>query len=303
MGKMHAGEADIDERLVGDLLAAQFPHWADLAIEGIDSSGTDNAIYRLGTDLAIRLPRIEGATGQAEWESRWLPGIAPLLPLAIPTPMALGSPGQGYPWVWAIYRWIDGESVGIEGIREPDRAATDLAAFLAALQGLDRAGGPAPATSGRGGPLTPRDPDVREALAELDDMIDVGAAGAAWDAAVRAPGWQSRSTWIHGDLHAGNLLANDGRLTAVIDFAGLKIGDPAVDLMVAWTFLDADSRATFRTAMSADDASWLRGSGWALSLGLIALPYYHLTNPFFADVARHAIAEVLADHATGRMPA
>ncbi len=300
-GKMHADEVDTDVSLVGRLLAAQFPHWADLPIEPVHSDGTDNAIYRLGDDMAVRLPRIHWATGQVEKEHRWLPRLAPLLPLAIPVPLAKGTPAEGYPWDWSVCRWLEGENATIERIADPRQAATKLAQFIAALHRIDPTGGPPPGphNSGRGVPLAMRDADTRAAIASLDNMLDADVVTAAWDAAVQTPAWQRSPVWIHGDLQSGNLLAIHGRLSAVIDFGCLGVGDPACDLMVAWTLFSGESRDVFRATLSVDDATWARGRGWALSTALIALPYYLDTNPAIVHSARHRIAEVLADHKHG----
>jgi aminoglycoside phosphotransferase (APT) family kinase protein len=298
--KMHANELDTDVSLVGRLLAAQFPHWADLPIEPVDSAGTDNALYRLGEDMAVRLPRIHAAVGQVEKEQRWLPKLAPLLPLAIPLPLAKGAPAQGYPWEWSVYRWLEGETATIERITDLGQAATDLAQFIAALQRIDPTDGPLPGehNSYRGVPLATRDAETRAAVASLHSLIDVGAVGAVWGAALEAPVWQGSPVWLHGDLLSGNLLAAQGRLSAVIDFGCLGVGDPACDVMVAWTYLSAGTRDAFRAALPVDDATWARGRGWALSVGLVALPYYQTTNPVLAGIARNAIDEVLADHAS-----
>jgi Predicted aminoglycoside phosphotransferase len=297
-GKMHADEVSIDKALVGRLLAAQFPQWADLPIEPVHSAGTDNAIYRLGDDLAARLPRIQRATEQVEKEHRWLPRLAPLLPLAIPVPLAKGMPAEGYPWHWSIYRWLEGENATIERIADPRQAATELAQFVTALQRIDPAGGPSPGThnSFRGVPLAMRDAETRAAIASLHGTIDADAAIAVWETALQASAWHGRAVWLHGDLQAGNLLAQRGRLSAVIDFGCLGVGDPACDMMVAWMYLSADTRDAFRAALSVDDATWARGRGWALSFGLIALPYYQSTNPVLAGIARRAIDEAIADH-------
>jgi aminoglycoside phosphotransferase (APT) family kinase protein len=293
-GRMHADEVDHDVALVRRLLAAQLPHWADLPIEPVPSSGTDNAMYRLGDAMAVRLPRIPGAVADVEKEHRWLPRLAPFLPLAVPVPLAKGKPGEGYPWPWSVYRWLDGETATMDRIAEPEQAAADLAGFVGALQRIDPSDGP---RGGRGVPLSRRDAETREALAALHGMIDVGAATAAWEAALLAPAWEGPPVWLHGDLHATNLLAREGRLSAVIDFGGVGVGDPACDLMVAWTYLPARTREVFRAALPVDDATWARGRGWALSVGLIALPYYRDSNPVLAGIARSAIAEALADHA------
>lgn len=297
-GKMHADEVETDVSLVGRLLAAQFPQWADLPIEPVPSAGTDNALYRLGDDMAVRLPRIHWAVGQVEKECQWLPKLAPHLPLAIPVPLAKGTPAEGYPWDWSVYRWLEGENATLDRIADPTQAATDLARFVAALQRIDPTGGPpsGPHNFFRGVPLAMRDAPTRDALASLRGTMDTDAATAAWEAALRAPVWHGPPVWVHGDLQSGNLLAVQGRLSAVIDFGGLGVGDPACDLIVAWNLFSAETRAVFRATLSVDEATWARGRGWALSVGLIALPYYRDTNPVLADIARHAIEEVLADH-------
>lgn len=297
-GKMHPDEQDIDVSLVGRLLAAQFPQWAGLSTEPIHSAGTDNALYRLGDDMAVRLPRILGATGQVEKEHQWLPTLAPLLPLAIPVPLAKGTPAEGYPWHWSVYRWIEGETATIGRIADPRQAATRLGRFVAALQRIDPIGGPPPGahSSFRGEPLARRDAETRVAIAALRGTLDADAVTAAWEAALQAPVWQGPAVWLHGDLHAANLLAQHGRLSAVIDFGCLGVGDPACDVMVAWTYLSAETRQAFRAALPVDDATWARGRGWALSFGLIALPYYRSTNPVLSRIARYAIDEALADH-------
>lgn len=298
MSKMHVDEVDIDATLVSRLLAAQFPQWADLSIEQVRSAGTNNAIYRIDSDMSVRLPRISGATGFVDKEHLWLPKLAPHLPLAIPAPLAQGTPGEGYPWHWSVYRWLEGKSATIESIADPVQAAHDLAHFITALQRIDTAGWPLPVPpkSSRGVPLSTRDAHVRAAIASLDGMLDIDAVTAAWDAALQAPEWHGPAVLTHSDLLPGNLLVQQGRITAVIDFEGLGVGDPACDLITAWNLFSVQTRDVFRAALSVDDATWARGRGWALSIGLIALPYYQTTNPVFAATASHMIAEVLADH-------
>lgn len=299
-GKMHADEVETDASLVGRLLAAQFPRWGDLPVEPVRSAGTDNAIYRLGDDMAVRLPRIPGAVGQVEKEHRWLPGLAALLPLAVPEPLAKGAPGEGYPWPWSVYRWLEGEDATVGHVADPGRAATDLARFVAALRRIDPTGGPPPGehNSFRGVPLVARDAATRAAISSLGDALDAGAATAAWEAALRSPAWEGPPVWVHGDLQPGNLLAVRGRLGAVVDFGCLGVGDPACDLMVAWNLFSAETRGVFRAALRVDDATWARGRGWALSVGLIALPYYRDTNPTLAGISRRTIYEVLTDRDT-----
>ncbi len=297
--KMHADEIHTDTALVSRLLAAQFPRWADLSIGPVRSAGTDNAIYRLGNDMVVRLPRNESRLGPLEKECRWLPTLAPLLPLAVPVPLAKGMPAEGYPWEWSVYRWLEGETATAERIADLAQAATDLAQFVAALQRVDPTRGPSPGEHNffRGVPLAARDAATRAAIGFLRGAIDVGAVTAAWEAALRAPEWQLPPVWIHGDLSSGNLLVMEGRLSAVIDFGCLGVGDPACDLMVAWTLLSGESREAFRAALAVDDATWARGRGWALSWALIFIPYYVNTNPVGVRDARRTIAEVLADHA------
>ena len=298
-GKMHSDEVDTDPSLVSRLLADQFPEWADLPIEPVESSGTDNAIYRLGEDMAVRLPRIPGDTATIDKELRWLPELAPLLPVAIPLPLAKGSPGQGYPWHWSVHRWLDGESVNVERMADPVGLAQDLGGFVAALRRIDGAAGPIPEQEGsRGLPLARRDAATRDAIVALDGVVDTRAVTAAWEAALRAPTWQRPGVWIHGDLLSGNVLVDgNGRLSAVIDFGCMTVGDPACDVMAGWTLFSAEGREAFRSAIAVDDATWARGRGWALSFALIALPYYMHTNPVFVRDARHVIREVLADQA------
>ncbi len=298
MGKMHVHEVDIDIALVRRLLAAQFPQWADQPIDPVPSAGTNNAIYRLGPDMAVRLPRIEGATGPLEKEHLWVPRLAPHLPLAIPVPLAKGRPGEGYPWSWSVYRWLAGENAEQGCGIDLGQAARDLARFITALHRIDPMNwsAPSPPASSRGVPLSTRDAPVRAAIAELSGMVDTDAVTAAWEAALQAPAWHGPPVWTHGDLLPGNLLVRRGRISAVIDWEGLGVGDPACDLIVGWSFLSSPTREVLRAALPVDEATWARGRGWALSIGLIALPYYQDTNPVFAATARRMITEVLADH-------
>ena len=298
---MHADEVHTDVPLVKRLLRAQFPQWAQFDIKPVVSAGTDNAIYRLGENMAVRLPRIAWAAPQPEKEHRWLARLAPHLPLAIPAPLGVGSPAEGFPWHWSVCPWLDGEEVTIERMADPHECATALARFVAALHRIDPIGGPLAGSHnfGRGVPLAQRDAATRAAIASLHGDIDVVAVTAAWEAALATPAWDGPPVWIHGDLQPGNLLAVGGRLTAVIDFGALGVGDPACDLMVAWNLFSPETRDTFRATLSVDDATWARGRGWALSVGLVALPYYKESNPTLAEIARRAIDQVLAD----RVPA
>ena len=297
---MHDDEMPTSVDLVWRLIVAQFPRWKNLEIAAVPSAGTDNALYRLGTDLVVRLPRIHWAAGQIEKENHWLPVLAPQLPLAIPTPLVLGEPGEGYPWRWSVYRWLDGQNAALEHLADPQQTATDLAHFIGALWEIDVTGGPPPGAqnSGRGEPLIRRDARTREAIHALHDTFDSATITVIWESALAAPPWNAHPVWIHGDLQAGNLLAVDGVLQAVIDFGCLGVGDPAADIMTAWLYLSEDTRATFRASLPIDPATWKRARGWALSVGLIALPYYRQTNPALAGIARRAINETLIDWQT-----
>lgn len=295
--RMHADEADVDAALVRRLLAACFPDWAPRPLVPVASSGTDHALYRLGDDLLVRLPRLARVVDQVEREHRWLPRLAPQLPVAIPTPVARGSPAAGYPWPWSVYRWLAGENPVAGRIPDAGRLATELAAFVAALHAIDPAGGPPPGagTFFRGAPLATRDERTRAALAALRGEIDTKSASAVWGEALRTPPHAGPPVWIHGDLAPGNLLCVDGRLAAVIDFGGSGVGDPACDLIVAWNLFDDAARRVYRSALAVDEATWSRGRGWALSVALLQLPYYRDSNPALAANARRTIREVLAE--------
>lgn len=291
---MSSGTPRIDADLVRRLIAAQFPQWAGLPVEAVDSAGTSNVMYRLGEDLVARLPRESGSADEVAKEDVWLPRLAPSLPVPVPVRLGEGTPAEGYPWRWAVYRWIEGENPVVGRIAEPGALATALAEFVLALRGVDPAGGP---PSYRGGSLKDRDAETRDALADLRGVIDTAAAAAAWETALRAPERSGPPVWIHADLQPGNLLLHRGRLSAVIDFECLGLGDPAVDLIVAWYVLPAGVRDAFRAALPPDAAAWARGRGWALSIALMELSYYRDRNQRMATVARHVIAEVLTDAA------
>jgi aminoglycoside phosphotransferase (APT) family kinase protein len=296
---MHADEVEVDEGLAARLVAEQFPRWAGLPLTPVPSAGTDNALFRLGDDMIVRLPRIPSATEQVEKEQRWLPYLAPFLPLAIPEPLAMGEAALGYPWRWSVYRWLDGEVARASRIADRRQVALDLAAFISELHRIDATDGPLPGehNSWRGEPLGARNDETRETLRALEDSFDAPTVTETWEAALAAPPWAGPPVWVHGDLLSENLLAVDGHLSAVIDFGCLGVGDPACDVMAAWTYLSAAERGTFREALEVDNATWVRARGWALSFGLIALPYYRQTNPVLASIAQHAIDEVLADPA------
>jgi aminoglycoside phosphotransferase (APT) family kinase protein len=267
---MHADELEIDEPLVRSLLAAQFPQWAGLPLRRIEPQGTVNAIFRLGEQLSVRLPRLDGPQAPGGTELEWLPRIAPQLPVEVPVPVAQGRPGRGYPWFWEIHTWVDGETAPVEAI-DAVQAARDLAVLVAALQRVDPAGAP----RGRGIPLAERDSDFRYWLARYDG--DRGVA-AVWERALAAPPWDGAPVWHHGDLDARNWLVRDGRVTGVIDWGVMGVGDPACDVMVAWKLHSAAARDAFRAALPADAATWERARGWVVSQAVAILAYYTPEN-------------------------
>jgi aminoglycoside phosphotransferase (APT) family kinase protein len=277
MPRVHEDELEIDEALVRALLAEQFPEWAALPLARVEPDGTVNVIYRLGGSLSVRLPRREGPEIEDDLEFRWLPFLAPQLPVEIPSPVARGAPGAGYPWYWSIHTWLDGE------LPTAPLDADDVAGFVAALQRIDASGGPDP-SGGRGRPLEWRDRFVRDAL----ERVEAPGALELWDRAMRAPEWTGARVWIHADLDRRNVLVRDGRLTGVLDWGGLGLGDPAVDVMVAWKLVAREERDRFRALLDVDDATWLRAQGWVVSQALIALGYYTPeTNPaLFAEATR-----------------
>lgn len=292
--KMHTDEVSTSIDLVQRLLAGQFPHWLGLRISLVDSYGTDHDIYRLGDHLAARLPRIGWAAGQAAKERMWLPRLAPHLPLLLPVQLAIGHPAEGYPFEWSVYEWVPGDNAN-GTIDDLEQAAVDLASFVTALRRIDTTGvGPRP-RGARGAPLAELDDDVRLSIAQLGDRIDGAAALRSWQESLDAPRWEGSEVWVHGDLLPGNLLVVEGRLSAVIDWGGLHVGDPACDLQPAWNLFTGTSRAPYRAELSVDGASWLRGRGWALAQAVIALPYYWDTNPGMVRQASHALEEVLSD--------
>lgn len=260
----------MDAELVASLIREQFPEWADRAVVPVEPGGWDNRTFRLGQDLLVRLPSHARYVPQVEKEQRWLPVLASKLPLAIPTPVAMGQPGNGYPWPWSIYRWLEGSTASASTRIDRDDFARELARFLRALQSIETAGAPIAGEHNffRGGPVSTYDAETCDALAALSDRIDLTRATAIWQAAL-ASQWQQANVWIHGDLAANNLLVRHGRLAAVIDFGSCAVGDPACDLTIAWTFFTGSARRVFKDAMSLDEPTWQRARGWALWKALI----------------------------------
>jgi len=294
---MHDDEVTTDAALVARLVAAQFPDWAGLPVTPVDSYGTDNAIYRLGDELTVRMPRIHWAVAPLEREFAWLPRIAPMLAVEVPVPLAFGAPSEAWAWPWTVCRWLEGWHPSTQGGPYDDESlARDLAAFVRAMRALDATGAP---TTAWPRPLHEEDELVRTNLALLDDELGPVRAEvvAVWDEALAAPHHEGPPVWIHGDLSPGNLLLRGGRLTGVLDFSAMGLGDPASDHRVAWNLLPPRARAVFRAEVGADDATWARARGWVLLQALAQLPYYAERNPPLAANARHVIAELVAERA------
>jgi aminoglycoside phosphotransferase (APT) family kinase protein len=291
--RMHDDEVEVDDDLVQRLLATQLPSLAARPLTRLDTWGTDHVIYRLGDDLAVRLPKIGWAATQGERESAWLPRLAPYLPVDVAVPVALGEPAFGYPFRWYVAPWLPGANPG------PDAGtpalAADLAAFVVALQRVDAMGAPEPEPGRRGGALVD-DEATRRRAEEMRGETDVDALLAAWDAGCAAPRWDRRPVWVHGDLNDGNLLVRDGRLTGVLDWLALVAGDPAVELANAWSLFDDDGRAAYFEALGfVDDATLLRGRAWAAAGAINALPYYRDTNPDIVARSWRTVRALLAE--------
>jgi len=289
--KMHEDEIDIDIPLVKRLLAEQFPHLAERSITVVRSTGTVNAIYRLGYDLYVRLPRVGTWAESIDREWTWLPKLAPHISLNIPKPLAQGKPTNWYPCPWAIYHWIEGASYKDDLIGDERQVAHDLANFTLELRSADMLGAP------RGGrdPLIELDAATRSAIRSSHGVIGTEAASAAWTQSLEAPPWNGKPVWIHGDLLRSNLLVQGGRLCAVIDFGGVGIGDPAADVIPAWSVFSKVGREIFRQALDVDDDIWWRARGYALHQALIIIPYYPETNPEFVTMAKRTVEEILTD--------
>ena len=294
------GRAGIDAGLVKRLIASQFPQWSELPVTPVTLDGWDNRTYRLGDELTVRLPTAEYYTAAVDKEDRWLPILARSLPVPVPVPVAKGVPGEGYPFSWSIRRWLDGETASHDRIDDLSAFATSVAEFIVALQGIDAAGGPRAGAHSfyRGAPPTHYDEETRRTLAVLSGRIDTDRATAVWDAALGAT-WDGPPMWFHGDVAGGNLLVRDGALAAVIDFGTSGVGDPACDLVIAWTMFSGfsgDSREAFRDAVGQDRDTWARARGWVLWKSLIGLAADIDTDEERAAVNRRIIDEVLADH-------
>jgi aminoglycoside phosphotransferase (APT) family kinase protein len=293
------GRAGVDATLVRRLIAAQFPHWQRLPVRPVERDGWDNRTYRLGDELTVRLPTHASYAPAIVKEHRWLPVLAGQLPVPIPLPVAIGRPAADYPFAWSIRRWLDGEPAASAEIADLPGFAVEVAEFLRALHRIDPTGGPAAGAHSfhRGGSLRHYHEETRQALATLAGRpdaggVDIAGANAVWQAALAAP-QPSGIRWFHGDVAAGNLLVRHGTLAAVIDFGTSGVGDPACDLVIAWTLFAGASREAFRSRVGQDAGTWARARGWVLWKALIGLAAEPETDPN----NRRIVADVIAEHA------
>jgi aminoglycoside phosphotransferase (APT) family kinase protein len=301
---IRAEDVSTAPEVVRALVAGQFPRWAELALVPVADPGMDNMTYRLGDDMLVRLPRYPRWENQVHREQRWLPVLAPHLPLAVPMPLAQGEPGAGYPFPWSVYEWLPGARATPETLADTRAAALALAGFLVALRGVDAAGGPPPEWSNgfrgvgmgdeRDSPIV--ESRVRPKIAELAGLTDTDVLTELWEASLSAPPWSAAPVWVHGDPAPNNLLARGGELSAVIDFGTLAVGDPATDLIAAWTFVNAADREAFRTHYAVDDATWTRGRGWGMVASLPTAAQLSAPDPTESADARRRIDELVADY-------
>jgi aminoglycoside phosphotransferase (APT) family kinase protein len=289
---MPAAEVDVDTDLVRSLLRDQHADLADLSLRQA-AFGWDNVVFRLGDELAVRVPRRQLGAELIRSEQRWLPELAPRLPLPVPVPVRIGRPALGYPWSWSVVSWVDGADAATNPPDDPYEAARTLGGFIRALH--EPAPDDAPRNDFRGVPLAARHDITVGRIDELAGVIDAERVRAEWEAAVAVAAYDGPKVWLHGDLHPANLVVRDGRLAAVIDFGDLTAGDPATDLLVAWSLLPLDAHPTFRSALGGvDDDTWRRARGWALSHAIACLAS-SADNPTIAGFSRRGLAAVLAD--------
>ncbi len=285
---MHSNEFDINLNFVRNLINEQFPEFSSLPVTPVNSIGTVNYIYRLGQELYIRLPRVmDWANIEMEW--KWLSYLAPHLTLKIPEPVALGQPNASYPVNWAIYKWINGNNYSDELIHNEREAAKDLSNFINELHSID-----VPIDAPKAGrlPLLELNKRTLESI-DAADLLDRDILLTVWEDSCKASVWNGHAVWIHADLLRTNLLVHSGNLSAVIDFGSAGIGDPAFDLIPAWSIFNSKGRKVFQNSIHADKDTWLRARGYALHQAVLIIPYYRETNPQFVALAKRTLDQIL----------
>ncbi|MFI5845505.1 aminoglycoside phosphotransferase family protein [Catenuloplanes sp. NPDC051500] len=294
---LREGEIPVDETLIRSLLRAQRPEWAELPLTRA-GAGTDNTMYRLGGDLLVRMPRTPFNAEALAKERRWLPRLAPHLPLTIPEPVFAGSPSEAYPLPWSVYRWIEGAEAGPATVRDWAAFGNDLASFVRALHGTDLMGQTRAGELSwyRGGLLRDCDDWVSPCFARCEGLVsDVGTLERLWRAGLALPDPVAPHVWLHADLKPTNLLVRDGALHAVIDFAGIAVGFPDAEHAPIWDF-PAAAREAYRDALGLDDLTWQRARAWAIAPGVSGLSYYRDSFPEFAEECRNRLEAILDDH-------
>lgn len=293
-------KVEITLPMVKKLVTVQFSQYADLPIKPVALSGVDNRVFHLGDDMLVRLPSASRYVAQVEKEQQWLPILASGLSIPIPEPLAEGQPNDEYPWRWSIYRWLEGQSANLIAINDVElkQIAIDLADFLLELQGIDiaRAPGPGKHNCYRGDHPSVYDADIKKLFLDLQaDTIDKNGALEVWQKAM-ASSWSHNPVWVHGDVASGNFLVKEGRLSAVIDFGSMGVGDPSCDLVIAWTFFNKESRKIFYERIDLDPDTWARARGWALWKACFLLAGYKNKQGGDALVQKQLIQEIIDDH-------
>lgn len=289
---MHNDEVRIDDQLVTELLTSQFSKWSNLSLSRVSPDGTDHVMFKLGEDMVVRLPRILSASKNLKRESDCLKQLSGKVSMPIPKLIALGKPDKHYPFYWSIGTFLKGNNLSTHVDIDLFCATESLACFVNELHDVDTSLG---VKSRRGVHPKNYSDEVMASIEQLRDCYDISRLKKYWQSIMDTPDWCGPPKWIHGDLHPGNLLVLDKKISAIIDFGLAGIGDPACDLMVAWTLLDTKARAVFKTTVQIDEDSWMRAKGWAFYLGVMGYPYYKLSNPVFAAIAKRSLDEVLLD--------
>ncbi|CAG9606956.1 aminoglycoside phosphotransferase family protein [Pseudoneobacillus rhizosphaerae] len=283
--------------LVSKLINEQYPEWSDLYIKPVKNSGNDNRTFHLGDNMSVRLPSAAGYAPQVEKEQKWLPILAEKLSLPIPVPIAKGNPNEEYPWSWSINKWLEGEHLSHNNIENLNQMAKDLGLFLKELQDIDTNEGPLAGKHNfyRGGSLSIYNDETRNAIKNNKEDFAGGSLSEIWWLALDSE-WELKPVWVHGDIAPGNLLVKDGKLSAVIDFGILGVGDPSCDAAIAWTFFDDASRKVFKNELNLDEATWNRARGWALWKALITYDVQKDFDKVKAKEAFNTIWKIVEDY-------